>query len=56
MFNRTRLDNQLTAQLQTRNARIRAKVEHPFRVITQLFGFTKVRYKGLAKNSSPCLR
>jgi IS5 family transposase len=30
---------------------IRAKVEHVFAVIKQKFGFTKVRYKGLAKNT-----
>jgi IS5 family transposase len=33
-------------------ASIRAKVEHPFRVIKQQFGFTKVRYRGLAKNTT----
>ena len=33
-------------------AKIRAKVEHPFRVIKQQFGFSKVRYKGLDKNTS----
>ena len=33
-------------------ASIRAKVEHPFRVIKQQFGFTKVRYRGLAKNTN----
>jgi IS5 family transposase len=31
---------------------VRAKVEHPFRVIKCQFGFTKVRYKGLAKNTA----
>ena len=31
---------------------MRAKVEHPFRVIKCQFGFTKVRYKGLAKNTA----
>jgi IS5 family transposase len=31
---------------------IRAKVEHPFRVIKQQFGFSKVRYRGLAKNTA----
>ncbi len=31
---------------------IRAKVEHPFRVIKRQFGFTKVRYRGLAKNTA----
>ena len=33
-------------------ARIRAKVEHPFRVIKHQFGYTKVRYRGLAKNTA----
>jgi IS5 family transposase len=33
-------------------ANVRAKVEHPFRVIKCQFGFTKVRYKGLAKNTA----
>lgn len=32
-------------------ASMRAKVEHPFRVIKRQFGYTKVRYRGLAKNS-----
>jgi IS5 family transposase len=27
-------------------------VEHPFRVIKRQFGFTKVRYRGLAKNTA----
>ena len=34
------------------NACIRAKVEHPFRVVKRQFGFTKVRYRGLAKNTA----
>ncbi len=33
-------------------ASIRAKVEHPFRVIKCQFGFTKVRYRGLNKNTA----
>jgi len=32
-------------------ARIRAKVEHPFRVIKRQFGYLKVRYRGLMKNT-----
>src|SRR6516164_1487227 len=31
-------------------SRTRARGEHAFRVIKQLWGFTKVRYRGLAKN------
>ena len=30
---------------------IRAVVEHPFRVVKRQFGYTKVRYRGLAKNT-----
>ena len=33
-------------------ASVRAKVEHPFRVIKQQFGYAKVRYRGLAKNTA----
>ncbi|OLH41475.1 hypothetical protein DXO89_08505 [Xanthomonas oryzae pv. oryzae] len=33
-------------------ASVRAKVEHPFRVIKRQFGYTKVRYRGLAKNTA----
>lgn len=36
-------------------ASLRAKVEHPFRVIKRQFGYTKVRYRGLAKNTAPVL-
>ena len=33
-------------------AKVRARVEHPFRVIKRQFGYTKVRYRGLAKNGA----
>ncbi len=33
-------------------SRVRAKVEHPFLVLKQIFGFTKVRYRGLDKNAN----
>lgn len=33
-------------------ASVRAKVEHPFRLIKQQFGYAKVRYRGLTKNTS----
>jgi IS5 family transposase len=32
-------------------ATVRAKVEHAIGIIKRLFGFTKVRYRGLAKNT-----
>jgi IS5 family transposase len=31
-------------------ARVRSKVEWPFRILKRVFGFTKVRYRGLKKN------
>jgi IS5 family transposase len=33
-------------------ASVRAKVEHPFRVIKRQFGLMKVRFRGLAKNTA----
>lgn len=33
-------------------AGIRAKVEHPFRVLKRQWGYVKTRYKGLAKNAA----
>src|ERR1017187_7511683 len=32
-------------------SRVRAKVEWPFHVLKRIFGFTKVRYRGLEKNN-----
>ncbi len=34
----------------TTKARVRAKVEHPFRILKRVFGFAKVRYRGIWKN------
>ena len=36
-------------------AAVRAKVEHPFRVLKCQFGYRKVRYKGLVKNTAQIL-
>jgi len=33
-------------------SRVRARVEHPFNVVKHLWGYTKVRYRGLAKNTA----
>ena len=33
-------------------SRIRARVEHVFGVVKRLWGFTKVRYRGLHKNAT----
>jgi IS5 family transposase len=35
-----------------RNSAIRARVEHLFRIVKRQFGYTKVRYRGLAKNTA----
>ncbi len=35
-----------------RKSRVRAKVEHPFLTLKRLWGFAKVRYRGLAKNAN----
>lgn len=39
------------AQHEKIKASVRAKVEHPFRIIKQQFGYSKTRYRGLAKNT-----
>jgi len=36
-------------------AAVRSKVEHPFRVVKQQFGYQKVRFKGLLKNTAQIL-
>ena len=46
---------QATQELETLKARIRARVEHPFRVVKRQFGFVKVRFRGLAKNTAQVL-
>lgn len=39
-------------QTNRRKSQVRAKVEHPFRPLKSLFGFAKVRYRGLLKNAN----
>jgi IS5 family transposase len=43
-------DGKLQDLIEAAKAHLRAKVEHPFRVIKQQFGFQKTRLRGLAKN------
>ncbi|MBA4742762.1 MAG: IS5 family transposase [Azoarcus sp.] len=45
----------LREQYEQAKARIRAKVEHPFHVVKNLFGHRKTRYRGLAKNTAQLL-
>jgi len=44
--------DQLSHRIEKIKASIRAKVEHPFRVLKRQFGHVKVRYRGLAKNTA----
>ena len=41
----------LVNKIEQLKAGIRAEVEHPFRVAKRQFGFVKVRYRGLKKNT-----
>jgi transposase, IS5 family len=41
---------ELTVMIERKKAQIRARVEHPFHIVKNLFGHKKVSYKGLAKN------
>jgi IS5 family transposase len=43
-------EGRLLDLIETAKAHIRAKGEHPFRVIKQQFGFQKTRLRGMAKN------
>jgi hypothetical protein len=36
-------------------ATVRAKVEHPFRYTKQVFGYGKVRDRGLGKKTTGCI-
>ena len=50
---RTRFKNyvdEVAKKKNTTKSRVRAKVEHVFRILKRLFGFDKVRYRGIAKN------
>jgi len=47
---RGEVDEEERAKNRTKSS-VRAKVEHPFLVIKRVFGFTKVRYRGLTKNA-----
>lgn len=42
----------LREQLEKLKASVRAKVEHPFHVVKNIFGHKKARYRGLAKNKA----
>jgi IS5 family transposase len=52
---RNRPLTQQQKQTNTRKSSVRAKVEYVFLVIKKLWGFSKVRYRGLAKNKNRLL-
>jgi IS5 family transposase len=42
----------INEQIEKLKARVRAKVEHPFHIVKNIFQLKKVRYRGLAKNTA----
>ena len=54
-LNKSKPSHALRDKLEKLKASIRAKVEHPFRVIKCQFGHRKTRYRGLAKNTCQLL-
>ncbi len=44
--------SQLQRQINRKRSKVRARVEHVIGVIKRVFGFAKVRYRGLAKNGN----
>ena len=51
-LNKENVADAMIDQAEKLKAGIRAKVEHPFRVLKRQFGFVKVRYRGLKKNTA----
>lgn len=51
-LDRSNLRESILDEIERLKASVRAKVEHPFRVLKRQFGFTKVRYRGLANNTA----
>jgi IS5 family transposase len=50
-FRNRPLNDEDVARNRTKS-KVRAKVEHPFLVLKRIFGFNKVRYRGLDKNAN----
>lgn len=49
--NRVGANNEVKRGKNRNKSKIRVRVEHVFAVVKRLWGFTKVRYRGLAKNA-----
>lgn len=50
-FRHRPLSNEDAAKNKTKSS-VRAKVEHPFLILKRIFGFNKVRYRGIDKNAN----
>jgi len=56
---RTKFKNYVDEEARRKNttkSKVRAKVEHVFRILQGVFGFDKVRYRGIARNITGCAR
>ncbi|MFT5535366.1 MAG: IS5 family transposase [Candidatus Paceibacteria bacterium] len=51
-LNKENAGDALIDQAEKLKAGVRAKVEHPFRVVKRQLGYVKVRYRGLKKNTA----
>jgi transposase, IS5 family len=50
---RTKFKNHIDEEAKRKNttkSKVRATIEHVFRILKRVFGFDKVRYRGIAKN------
>jgi IS5 family transposase len=45
-------ERQRAMREERKKAQVRARVEHPFRIVKCVFGYVKVRFKGVAKNTT----
>lgn len=52
---KSKRDQREARMLERLKTSVRAKVEHPFRVIKRQFGYAKARYRGIAKNTAQVL-
>lgn len=46
------LIGRMRRKIEHAKVQVRAKVEHPFRVFKRQFDYTKVRFRGLVKNTA----
>lgn len=49
---KTSLITRVYRKIELAKTRVRTRVEHPFRLVKRQVGYTKVRFRGLAKNSA----